>query len=91
MSKSKKVVGLFLVAALALGASAGCTTHEVHDEKCPDEDQDGICDEIDDEVALNDDDDWDIDIKKKSSSTLKSGLSSGTKGGIGSSGTVSGG
>ncbi|HBI03047.1 MAG TPA: hypothetical protein DDY49_03335 [Paenibacillaceae bacterium] len=86
MSKSKKVASLFLVAALAIGASAGCTTHDVHDENCPDEDQDGICDDIEE-----DDGDGYSTKKKKSYSSSKSGLSSGSKAGIGSSGSGSGG
>lgn len=70
------------MAALTIGASAGCTTHDVHDENCPDEDQDGICDEIEE------DDGDGFSTKKKKS---YSGISSGSKGGIGSSGAVSGG
>lgn len=82
-NKTKKVAGLFLVAALAL--SGGCGQQ---DGPCPDVNQNGICDDEEDGGSSSSGvhtSSYKSNAKKSGSS----GISTGTKGGIGSSGQVS--
>lgn len=88
-SKTNKVVGLFLAAALSVTV-AGCSSDEetYYDDDCVDENNDGYCD--DDGSPASGSSYIDVDGKKKYK-RLYTGVSSGAKGGIGSSGFSSSG
>lgn len=80
--KTRKVLGLFLVASLAL--SGGCGQKS---GPCPDVDHDGICD--DEEGGTSSGGIHSSSYSNNATKSGSSGMSSGTKGGIGSSGQVS--
>lgn len=87
MNKAKKVTGLFLVAALAL--SGGCGNQN---GPCPDVNQNGICDDEEDgDGGSSSSGVHSSSYRSKATKSGSSGISSGTKGGIGSSGQVSSG
>jgi len=83
-NKTSKVVGLFLAAALTIG---GCASEEAYEDDCVDENRDGYCD--DDGSPVSGESYIDADGKKKFK-RMYTGVTSGAKGGIGSSGFFSG-
>jgi|GEM_PF-924303 hypothetical protein len=88
---SKKLVSLFLAAALA--AAPGCASRQVHAGECWDDNNDGYCD--DDGSYVGTSSYYYVDGRKryyKSGATSNSGsykpssgISNGSKGGLGSS------
>ncbi|MED1781242.1 hypothetical protein P4V43_05325 [Brevibacillus fortis] len=83
-TKSKKVVGLFVAAALAI---SGCSSGDDYDEDCYDNDNDGYCDDSSSSGSSGS-----TYRSYKSKSGVSSGIStSSSKGGIGSSGYSSSG
>ncbi|MFY0542630.1 hypothetical protein [Brevibacillus sp. H7] len=86
LTKTNKVVGLFLAAALAV---SGCSAEETYQgDDCLDENNDGYCD--DDGSQTSGSSYIDVDGKKKYK-RMYTGVTSGAKGGIGSSGYSSSG
>jgi hypothetical protein len=85
INKTSKVVGLFLAAALTV---SGCSSDDAYyQDDCVDDNNDGYCD--DDGGPTTGNSYIDVDGKKKYK-RMYTGVSSGAKGGIGSSGFFSG-
>lgn len=84
-TKTAKVVGLFVVAALTI---SGCSSGG-YDDDCYDADNDGYCDDGGGGSRSSSSHYYHSSSSKDKSSS--SGISSGSKGGIGSSGTSSSG
>jgi hypothetical protein len=87
LSKTAKAVGLFIAAALTVYACSDSEETYSDNDECYDENNDGYCDDDGSPVGNSY---IDIDGKKKYKKFF-SGVSSGAKGGIGSSGVSSSG
>jgi hypothetical protein len=87
-AKTNKLVGLFLAAALTVTTGCAADDKAYTDDDCADENNDGYCD--DDGSPTGGSSYVDIDGKKKYK-RMYTGVSSGAKGGLGSSGYSSSG